>query len=131
MSLKFYICFTEQTFPVDFKRVACDTPNEKTSQMGDQAVGRKKLEAKGSTRTRKAKTAKQWVLNKSHAQTEDGHAMIKFDTFQSFWDLSHAVRGCHFNCRKCARASQLSAQKSMLMLSKTHVHASPETSMGK
>ena len=35
------------------------------------------------------------MLNQSDAQTEDGHAMMKSDTFQSFQDLSHAVRGCH------------------------------------
>ena len=69
------------------------------------------------------------LLNQSDAQTEDGHAKMKFDTFQSFRDLSHAVRGCHNNCRKYARMSQLSAEKSVLMLFQyTHVHASPETS---
>ena len=38
---------------------------------------------------------------------------MKFDSFQSFEDLSHAV---HNHCRKCARMSQLSAEKSVLML---------------
>ena len=61
---------------------------------------------------------KLFVLNHSDAQTEDGHAMMKFDSFQAFWNLSHAVRGCHNNCRKCARMSQLSAEKSVLMLDK-------------
>ena len=57
------------------------------------------------------------MLNQSDAQT-DGHATMKFDTFQSFPDLSHAVRGCHNNCSKCASVSQLSAEKSVLMLYK-------------
>ena len=34
------------------------------------------------------------MLNQSDMQTEDGHAMMKFDTFHSFQNLSHAVRGC-------------------------------------
>ena len=57
-----------------------------------------------------------FVLNQSDAQTEDGHAMKKLDTCHSFWNLSHAVRGCHNNCRKWQRMSQLSAEKSALML---------------
>ena len=34
------------------------------------------------------------MLNQSDMQMEDGHAMMKFDTFHSCWNLSHAVRGC-------------------------------------
>ena len=37
-------------------------------------------------------------------------------TVPSFWDLSHAVRGCLNNCRTCTRLSQLSTEKSVLML---------------
>ena len=44
--------------------------------------------------------------------------MMKYDTLQSFRDLSDAVRRCHNNCRKCTRVSQLSAEKSVLMLDK-------------
>ena len=35
------------------------------------------------------------VINQSDAQTEDGHAMMNSDTFHSFQNLSHAMRGCH------------------------------------
>ena len=31
----------------------------------------------------------------SDVQTKDEHAMMKFDTFHSFRNLRHAVRGCH------------------------------------
>ena len=62
------------------------------------------------------KEAPRPMSNQSHAQPEDGQAIMKFDTFQSFWDLSHAVRRCHNNCRKCARMSQLSPEKSVLTL---------------
>ena len=80
------------------------------------------------------------LLNKSDAQTEDGHAMMKSDTFHSFRNLSqrvcvgmfalrntcakdtsdrelcaHAVRGCRNNCRQM-RANV-----------KTHVCVSPKT----
>ena len=40
------------------------------------------------------------MLNQSNEQTEDGHAMMKSDTFHSSPNLSDAVRGCHNNCRK-------------------------------
>ena len=53
------------------------------------------------------------VLRLSCETPEDRQAMMKFDSFQSFDDLSHAV---HNHCRKCARMSQLSAEKSVLML---------------
>ena len=58
------------------------------------------------------------MLDQSNVRTEDRHAMMKLDTFQSFRDLSHAVRGCNTNCRKCTRMSQPSAEKSALMLDK-------------
>ena len=35
------------------------------------------------------------LTNRNDAQTEDGHAMMKSDTFHSLQDLSHAVRGCY------------------------------------
>ena len=35
------------------------------------------------------------VINQSDAQTQDGHAMMKSDTFHSFQNMSHVVRGCH------------------------------------
>ena len=35
------------------------------------------------------------MFTKSDDQTEDGHAMMEFDTFQSLQNLSHAVRGGH------------------------------------
>ena len=80
------------------------------------------------------------MLNQSDAQTEDGHAMMKSDTFHSFRNLSqrvcvglfalrntcakdtsdrelcaHAVRGYCNNCRQ-RRANV-----------KTHVYVSPKT----
>ena len=58
------------------------------------------------------------MLHQNHAQTEVGYALMKFDTLQSFRNLSHAVRACHNNCQQCARVSQLSAGKSVLMLDK-------------
>ena len=47
------------------------------------------------------------MLNQSDVQTEDGHAMMKFDTFHSFRNLSHAVRGCHETVIKCAPTCKL------------------------
>ena len=49
------------------------------------------------------------MLNQNDAQTEDGHAMMKFDTFQSFRDLSHTVRGCNETVNKCAQTSRLTS----------------------
>ena len=43
--------------------------------------------------------APQPMLSQNDAQTEDGHAMMEFDTFQSLRNLSHAVRGCI--CHEC------------------------------
>ena len=40
------------------------------------------------------------LINRSVVPTEDGHAMKTSDTFHSFQNLSHAVRGCHNNCRQ-------------------------------
>ena len=39
------------------------------------------------------------MLTTSDAQTEDGHAIMELDTFQSLRDLSHAVRECI--CHEC------------------------------
>ena len=41
-----------------------------------------------------------FLLTKSDAQTEDGHAIMKLSTFHSFQTLSHAGRGCHKNCQQ-------------------------------
>ena len=38
---------------------------------------------------------------------EDGHAMMQCDTFHSFRNLSHAVRGCDKTIHKCAQTSRL------------------------
>ena len=54
------------------------------------------------------------MMNQCDAQTEDGHAMMKSDTFHSLTNLSHAVRGCHNNCRQ------------MHTDVTTRVHASPK-----
>ena len=43
----------------------------------------------------------------SDGQTEDGHAMMKFDTFYSFRNLSHVVRGCNKTVNKGAQTSRL------------------------
>ena len=47
------------------------------------------------------------MLTKGDGQTEDGHAMIKFDTFHSFQNLSHAVRESNETVNKCAQTSRL------------------------
>ena len=41
------------------------------------------------------------MLNQSDAQTEDGHAMMKSDTFHPFRNKGHAVRGCNQTVNKC------------------------------
>ena len=46
------------------------------------------------------------MLNQNDAQTEDGHAMMKYGTFHSFQNLSHAVRGCKETVNKCAHTSR-------------------------
>ena len=59
------------------------------------------------------------LLNQIDAQTEDGHAMMKFDTFSLIPGLKPEWQRKHYNnCQTCAIMSQLSAGKSMLMLDK-------------
>ena len=47
------------------------------------------------------------MLTESDGLTEDGHALKTLDTFLSFQNLSHAVRGCHETVNKCAPTSKL------------------------
>ena len=47
------------------------------------------------------------MLTMGDGPTEDGHAMMECDTFHSFRNLSHAVRGCNETVNKCAKTSRL------------------------
>ena len=60
----------------------------------DDSVLRTVCRPASKVTTRRTQGSQHKLLNQSDGQTEDGHAMMEFNTFQSFQNLSHAVRGC-------------------------------------
>ena len=72
------------------------------------------------------------MLNQNDLQMEDGHAMMKFDTFPSYRNLSHAVRGCH-NSVLLLKVDQKGRHMTTVGQMRTHittrVYVSPKTGM--
>ena len=70
------------------------------------------------------------MLNQSDKQTEDGHAMMTSDTFHSYRNLRHAVRGFQSSVlllKVDQKGRHMTTVDLMRTHITTHVHVSPKT----